>query len=351
MKTLDKVRISNNDKLNFLSSLVTMLNAGLSVLEIVGSLAEESQGNLKIFLDELYEDISQGHTISSTMSKFPRIFDKITVNVIRSAEESGTLESTIREVELSLEKSIKFNDKIKSAMLYPMVVTIVFFVIVIGILVFVIPKVTSVFITLNIDLPLPTKILLFISNILTQHTLILLASLLVLGAGTFLIYLKKRTWFINRLISLPFISKIVADIDLARFSHNLSLLLDAGIPIITSLDLTREVIIREDIRLAIEDTKEMVSSGKRMSEGFKKAKKLFPKLMVLIADAGEHSGSLSTSMEYISKHLEYQVEKRLFSAATLIEPVMLVIIGLVVGGMMLSIISPIYSLIGQIGPH
>ncbi len=350
-KDLSKIRISNNDKLNFLSGLGTMLRAGLSVLEVVSSLAEDSRGDLKIFFEVLYEDLTQGKTISSSLAKFPRSFDKVTINVLKSAEESGTLESTLKDVETTIQKTIKFNDKIRSALLYPLVVSVVFIFIIVGILIFVIPRVSTVFTSLNIDLPLPTKILLYISNILTQQTIWVVGFFSALILGIIILYIKKRDWLINRFLSLPFISTIAAEIDLTRFSHSLSLLLDAGIPITSALALTQEVIVKEEIRNVIAETRDMVGSGKKISESFKKYKKIIPKLVIKIIEAGEHSGSLSASMQYISDYLEYQVEKKLFSATTLLEPFMLVTIGFVVGGMMLSIISPIYSLIGQIGPR
>lgn len=345
-----QIKINNNDKLNFLAGLGTMLTAGIPVLEVVNSLAEDATGNMKIFFEVLYEDLSQGKTISSSLAKFPRTFDKVTVNVLRAAEESGTLESTLKEVVDTIQKNIKFNDKIRSALLYPLVVFVVFILIVLGILIFVIPKVTTVFTSLNIDLPLPMKILLFTSNILTQHTLIVLAVLAIFAGGIIFLFIKKHDWLVNKFLSLPYISKIAMEIDMVRFSHSLSLLLDAGIPITSSLALTQEVIVKDEIRQVIIDTREMVGSGKQISEGLKKSKKIIPKLVIKIIEAGEHSGSLSASMQYIADYLEYQVEKKIFAVATLLEPVMLVVIGLVVGGMMMSIISPIYSLIGQIGP-
>ncbi len=285
------------------------------------------------------------------MSKFPKVFDKVTINVLRSAEESGTLESSIDDIRLNIEKSIKFNDKIRSALLYPLIVSVIFVLIIVGILIFVIPRVATVFTSLNIDLPLPTKILLFLSNVLTHYTLYLLGFLALLAILLIWIFFKKRELLTISFLSLPGISTIAKEIDLTRFSHSLSLLLDSGIPITKCLNLTKDVVFTPKLKQVIEETQEMVSSGKRLSDGFKKSKKFIPKLVIKITEAGEHAGSLSQSMRYISNYLEYQVEKKLFTATTLLEPIMLVIVGIVVGGMMLSIISPIYSLIGQIGQH
>ena len=344
------VKIRNTDKLNLFVTLGIMLAAGIPILEVVDSLLEESSGPIKIFLETLREDISQGKTISSTMAKFPSSFDKVTVNVLRLAEESGTLETSIKEVQINLQKEIKFHDKVRAAALYPLIVIVVFLLVVLTILFFVIPRVASVFTALKITLPLPTKILLFLSNSLIYHTPIVLTILMVIVAGSVLVYVKKRNWLINKLTSFPLIRKIAREIDLTRLSRSLSLLLSTGMPITSGLELAQSVVVKDEIRQIVSELIVAVTSGRKMSEALRKSPKIIPKFMVKMTEAGERTGSLENSMRYISEYLEYQVEKTLATIATLLEPALLVVIGIVVGSIMLSIIGPIYSLIGQIGP-
>lgn len=347
---LKNVKIRNSEKLNLFVGLGIMLSAGIPILEVVDSLLEDSKGGIKIFLETLREDISQGKKISSAMAKFPAIFDQVTINVLRVAEESGTLETSIKEVQSTLQKEIKFRDKVRAAALYPLIVVVVFFLVILVVLFFVIPRVASVFTALRITLPLPTKILVFLSDSLRHQTLIVVLTLAIVVVGISVVYIKKRSWLMNKVASLPLISQIARGIDLTRLSRSLSLLLNSGIPITTSLELAQSVVVKEDVRRAVVELRETVASGRKMSEGLKKSPKIIPKFMIKMTEAGERSGSLENSMQYVSEYLEYQIEKTLATITTLLEPALLVVIGIVVGSIMLSIIGPIYSLISQIGP-
>ncbi len=347
---LKDVRIKNNDKWNLFVSLGIMLSAGIPILEIVDSLAEDSKGGIKIFLETLHDDISQGKTISSTMAKFPTAFNQVTINVLKVAEESGTLETSIKEVQANLKKEIEFNDRIRAATLYPVIVIAVFFLVILSVLFFVIPRVASVFKALKINLPLPTRILLFASNSLIYHWPIVLALIaLIIGVCT-LLYLKKRVWLINKITKFPLVNRLARAVDLTRFTRSLSLLLNTGLPITSCLDLAKSVVVQDDVRKAVEHVRNSVTSGNKMSEGLKKSSKIIPKFMIKMTEAGEKSGSLERTMQFVADYLEYHVEKTLGTITTLLEPAMLVIIGIIVGSIMLSIIGPIYSLIGQIGP-
>jgi len=350
MKKLETVTISGQEKLNLFINLGTMLRAGIPLLETVDSLLEDTKGKLKIILLTLREDVSAGKTISSSFARFPRAFDAVTVSVLRAAEESGTLDTSLKDIQTNIKKEIEFNDKVQSALLYPAAIVAVFLVVIMVILIFVIPKIAVVFTGLKVVIPLPTKILIFVSNLLTGQWYFVLIALIIFSIGIIILYHKKKRWLVDRVLSLPGISKMARDIDLARFSRSLALLLNVGIPITTALSLASDTVMKRDVALAITKCKDMVTAGKRLSEGFKNAKKIFPKIMIKITEAGEQSGTLGEQLQYISEHLDYQVTNNLRTFTTLLEPIMLVIIGIVIGGIMLSIIGPIYSLISQISP-
>ena len=154
---------------------------------------------------------------------------------------------------------------------------------------------------------------------------------------------------LNLIFSLPVVSKLVREIDLARFFRSMYLLLTAGVTITSALDLARDVVLRSDISRAIAEGQEAVSSGKKISEAFKKRKKVFPGIIIKIIEAGEKTGTLDKSMEEVSNYMDYQVSSTLKTLIALLEPLMLVVVGALVGGMMMSIIAPIYGLIGQVG--
>lgn len=343
------ITISNSEKLGLISNFATMLGAGISILEIVDSLIEDARGNQKKLLEILREDLMQGSHISASFEKFPKIFDKITINLIKASEEAGTLDVTLNDLKENIKKETEFKDKIKAALTYPLFIVIVFMGVLLMILFVVVPKISTVFLHLNIELPLPTKILIFLSNLLVKQTIPVAAVACLLLVIFIILYKTQRTLVLSALFSLPFISSLTRTIDLARFSRGLYLLLNAGIPITAALALASEIVARRDVSRAITASKDMVLSGKRLSDGFKVAKNIFPSIMIKITEAGEKSGSLDRSMLDASEYLDYEVTTTLRTFTSLLEPIMLVVVGVLVGGMMLAIISPIYGIIGQVG--
>ncbi len=326
-----------------------MLEAGIPLLESIDSLLEDCKGNLKKILEALREDVTQGKRIHYSFSRFPKVFDKVVVNIIKASEESGTLDEALKDLKDIITKETEFSDKIKSALIYPSVILVVFIGVLIVILTFVIPKISLVFSRLRVELPLPTKILIFISNLILNYTIPTVLGLCVFTAALFFLYTRNKKTFLNFFFSLPVVSNLARQIDLTRFSRSLYLLLNSGIPITGALELSVDTVVKKEIRKAIIHSSEVVASGKKLSEGFRDQKKTIPSIMLKLIEAGEKSGSLEKSMQDVSTYFDYQVGKTLATVTVLIEPVVLVATGVLIGGMMLSIITPIYGLIGQVG--
>lgn len=343
------ISLSNSEKITLISNFSTMLSAGISILETVDSLLEDSKGNQKKVLETLRADLVQGNQVHSAFAKFPNVFDKVTVSIIKAAEEAGTLDTTLKDLKSSIRKQIEFNDKIKSALLYPVVIFIVFIGVMLMILTVVIPKISLVFRQLRVNLPLPTKILIFLSDLILKYTIPTIAFAILATIGFIYLYKKKRKAFVNAFISLPIITNLVKEIDLTRFTYSLYLLLTSGIPITSALELTQDVVLRKDISLIIQNAKEMVITGKKLSEGLRTKKALVPTMVIKIIEGGEKSGSLDHALRDVSEYLDYQVSNTLRSVTALLEPIMLVAVGVIIGGMMIAIIGPIYQLIGQVG--
>jgi type IV pilus assembly protein PilC len=326
-----------------------MLGAGIPILEAVDSLLEESKGNYKKILDVLREDLKAGNHVYASFARFPNVFNKVTVNLIKASEEAGTLETTLKDIKANIEEEMEFSDKVRGAMIYPGFVMGVFVAVFTVILLFVVPRVSQVFSRLNVPLPLPTRVMLAMSDfLLTQYIFVIIGSIVGLGF-LYLLYRTQKQILFSLLFSLPVISGLMKQIDLTRFCRSLGLLLNAGLPIGTALELAQDVVVKKEVADLIKKSREMVVSGKEFSEGLRIKKGVFPGMMIKLIEVGEKSGTLAVSMQDISKHLDYEVTKSLKSATALLEPIMLVFVGLGVGGMMVSIISPIYGLIGQVG--
>ncbi len=349
MKHESNVTLNAGEKIGLISNLSTMLAAGLPIFEVVLSLSEDAKGNQKKILDALLEDLTQGKRVHTSFARFPRVFDKVTVSVVNASEEAGTLVTTLKDLRENIRKQMEFNDKVKSALLYPIFIFGVFFAVLGFILVFVIPKVADVFIHLKIKLPLPTRILIFLSKTLTGNPIALVVIIAVIGGLVFLIMRYKRNWVTGILFSLPLISHIVKLIDFTRFTRSMHLLLYSGLPITEALELTQDMCVKRQSSKVIKACSEMVLSGKKLSQGLRQSKGYVPGIMVKLIEAGEKTGTLDQSMQDISEYFDYEVSQALKTFLTLLEPIMLVVIGVVVGGMMLSVIAPIYGLISQVG--
>lgn len=347
--TEKNVKLSSGEKIELIGNLSTMLSAGIPILDAVRSMKEDSKGGVKIILDALMDDITQGKHVYMALSRFPKVFDRVTVNVVKASEEAGTLDVTLKDLRESVKKQNEFNDKIRSALIYPAFIGVLFTLILIINLVYVIPKIANVFKTLKVDLPLPTRVLIFISDLMLQYTYQFIAGVGIFIFLMYLLFTKKRNFILNMIFSLPVVSELVKLIDLTRLTRSLHLLLFSGIPITEALELIQDVASRGSTIKVITVSREMVLSGKPFSEGLKTAKGYIPSLMIKLVEAGEKTGSLDKSLQDVSEYFDYQVTKTLATLTALLEPIMLVAVGLVVGGLMLSIIAPIYGLISQVG--
>lgn len=347
----EHISLSNDEKLELFFSLGTMLTAGITIVEAVDSILEDAKGNLKKFLSVLRTDLLQGKRINTTFQKFPDMFDRVTVNVIKASEEAGTLDSSLQQLKDNLQKDMEFMDKVKSALFYPVFIFFVFIGVLLMILIVVIPKINTVFSNLKMTLPLPTRILIAASGFILSNGILLIIGLFVSFVCILVTYKRFKKKLIQFIFSFPLISHLVQEIDLTRFTLNLHILLKSGIIITSALDLVEDIVVNKQVAKLILTARDTVASGKKLTEAFKKYKNVIPNLMMKIIETGEKSGRLDESLLEVSQYMDYKVSRTLKSLTTLLEPVMLIFIGILVGGMMLSIISPIYGLIGQVGPH
>ncbi len=345
----EHIRLSTDEKIILFISLATMLGAGITIIETIDSLLEDAKGNLKKVLTALKEDLSQGKRIHVSFSKFPGVFDNVTVSIIKAAEEAGTLDTTLKQIKENLQKEAEFLNSVRSALMYPFFIIVTFIGIFSMILIVVIPKISTVFSSLKMTLPLPTKILIFASNILTKQTTPFLIGLTIFVILIIFFYQTQRKRISQFFYSLPGISQLVIQIDLVRFTRSMAMLYSSGITITNALELCEGIVMSPKVAEMIHQAKMIIFSGKKLSDSLKSHKKLVPNIMIKIIEAGERSGSLEQSLREVAFFLDYQVTHTLKTLTTLIEPVMLVMVGILVGGIMLSIIAPIYGLIGQVG--
>lgn len=346
---VSRIRLKGTEKLELIASFSTMLGSGIAISDVVNSLREDAKGAKKQILDLMIADLMQGKRLYVTLSKFPRVFDKVSVNVIRASEEAGTLDIALKDLRKTLQKNMEFNDKVRSALMYPAFIVVVFIGILGMILTVVVPKISGIFLQLNMDLPLPTRILIAMSDLVVKKTVYFVGGLVALVFMMYFLLTRRRRRTMDVLYSLPVVSTLVSQIDITNFARNLSLLLASGLPITQALELVEEVVVRHQMAKLIDSSRKMVMAGKPLSEGMRAGKKYIPAIVVKLVEAGEMTGTLETAMQDISEYFDYKVAYTLKTLTAMLEPIMLVAVGGVVGGMMLAIIAPIYGLITQVG--
>lgn len=343
------IRLKSSEKLELISNLSAMLSAGIPLLETVDALLEGTKGKLRTVLTTLKKDLESGKTIAESFAKFPDSFDSIAVNLIHGGEQAGNLEQILKDLGETIRREIEFSSRIKGALAYPIFVMLIFVLIMLVILTFVIPRIAQVFLKLKVTIPLPTKILIFMSDTLLAYWPWITVGTGIFLFAAFMIYSLRRRQVISLITSFPLLRPLAREIDLVRFTRSTALLLSSGIPISKTLELSRDVLVRTELIEVIEFSRQEVIRGKRLSESLRSSKPgLIPQILIRMIAAGEKSGKLEGAFQEASNYLDGKVTTTIKSLTTLLEPILLVIVGLAVGTIMVSIIAPIYQLVGQI---
>ncbi len=338
-----------SEKASFCRFLATMLRAGLPLPESIDIIRQESQNKR---MQEILFDVSfhgrKGETLSSVMGNYKSEFDPVFLTMVKAGEESGTLEKSFDYLAKQLLSSYELSQKVKGSMMYPAVILLAMFANAVIMLVFVLPKLSSVFLQLNVPLPAPTRFILNFGNAVGENVA---ATLGVFFFGIFVLFMlfyirKTRTMIFALFVKLPVVSKVMNQIDVARFARTLSTLLKSGVPIMVALDVSSDVIAQPKLKKEAKIFSEGVSKGKSLSEILSKHKKLFPATMTQTIKAGEKTGSLEVVLEEMASFYEMEVDYSLKRATALLEPVLMLIIGIAVGTMVVIMITPIYSIIG-----
>jgi type II secretory pathway component PulF len=342
-------KISVSEKAIFCRFMATMLRSGLSIPESIEIIrAETTNTKMRKVLADLAYQTQKGKTLASVLSQYKESFDPIFITMVKVGEESGTLEKSFQYLTTQLTASHELSQKIKGSLMYPAVIVVAMFGNGLIMMFFVLPKISSVFLKLDVPLPLPTKIILTVGNFIGQNTLI---SIIGIAIGALIVgltvYLRPtRQFLLNMIRRFPVVKKISNQIDIARFARTLSTLLRSGVPITTSLDVSSEGLSDSMLRSQAKKFSEGVSKGEQLSVVMARSSKLFPPIMIQTIKAGEKTGSLEEILQEMATFYESEVEYSLKRATALLEPVLMLIIGVAVGGMVIIMIAPIYGIIG-----
>ncbi|RJQ30795.1 type II secretion system F family protein [Candidatus Parcubacteria bacterium] len=343
--------VATADKIMFAKNLAVMIEAGLPITRALEILSRQT--NNKAFgskIIALMEDARRGDPLSEAMKKHPKIFSKLFVAMVKTGEESGRLSEALKMAGQQLEKDYVLMKRVKGAMMYPSIILAAMILIGIFMFIYVVPTLVSTFKEINIELPLSTKVIIFLSDSITNHTLLFILFLLaVVFSGIFFFRSEKGKIVLgNVLIKLPLISPVVKKINSARTSRTLASLISSGVNVIEALAITREVLqnknYKEVLTLAISD----VQKGAPVSGSFKSASKLYPVLMGEMIAVGEETGKIAEMLERLAVFYEDEVSEATKNMTTIIEPILMIFIGAAVGFFALSMIRPMYSMMNGI---
>lgn len=342
--------VSTNDKAAFARNLSTMIKSGLPITESIGVIADETKSKkFKSILTDVKYDLESGRPLSQALSKYLDVFDKIFTSLIAAGEVSGKLPEVLKSLYKLLAKNISIQTKIISAFTYPLVVLIALAIMGITMLIVVVPKILDVFTKMNIQLPFTLKILNFFSLLFVKLWFITVPLIIILAIV--LVFFFKSTYgkrfgsFLMR--KLPFLSKLSKSYDMARMTVTLSMLLRSGVPMTDSLHIVSDGVIDLNLKNSILDCEKQIKGGKTLSQAFISHDDDFPNMLIKITKVGEKSGKLDEVLAELGEYYDTQTDIMLKTMSDLIEPILMLFVGIIVATLILSIISPIYKLVGS----
>jgi type IV pilus assembly protein PilC len=344
-------RVKMHEKIVFARNLAVMLNAGLTLSRGITIIAKQSKNQyLKEILENIDQQLRSGKTFNETLTHYPKVFPPIFVSMVAAGEESGKLAEALETIGSQMEKNYLLMKKVKGALIYPAVIICLMGVMGIFMLVYVVPTLTSTFKELNVDLPIMTQIIIGISDFLRAHYLIGLIGAFVLVSG--IISLAKRPGgkrFLDTVVlKLPVIGTLVKEVNAARTARTLSSLLGSGVSVVDSLHITADVLQNSHYKKVLQEAGRKIQLGSPISTVFVEAEKIYPIYMGEMIAVGEETGELGSMLSKVAQFFEGEVEQKTKDMSTIIEPILMIIVGAGVGFFALSMISPMYSLADKI---
>lgn len=343
--------VKTHEKITFAKNLGSMMKAGLSVNRALSVMSRQSKNKaFKALLMELESDISHGKTLSESLSRQQKISSPLFVSMVKAGEESGDVPGALAIVANQMEKSYLLAKKVRGALIYPAVIISVMIALAILLLIFMVPTLTATFEGIGVELPLSTRILIASSNFLVAHTLLVLSGLLlvIILLTAFFRSRVGRNLLDTVLVRLPVIGGIIKEFESARSARTLSSLLSAGVEIIVALDVTRDVLQNHLYKETLVKARKAIEKGELMSKVFAENEHLFPLFVGEMVAVGEETGKISEMLMGVADYYENEVDQKTKDLSTIIEPILMIVIGLGVGAFAISMLAPTYSLVDYI---
>ncbi len=343
--------IKTEEKITFTKNLSAMLSAGLTLSRALSVIERQSKNKyLKAVVASIEEKIKTGGSFHEALMMHQKVFPELFIAMAKAGEESGTLAESLKSIAKQMDRSFTLQKKVKGAMIYPSIILSAIVVIGVLMLMFVVPTLSATFESLGVELPMATKVIIGISNFLAENVIISLLLLAGFFAG---IYAFTHSRFGAALIlqialRIPVIGDLVRETMGARAARALSSLLSSGVEMLTAIKIAGEVVGKNVFGVVLTEAEERVRKGEALSATFNKYPDLFPAFFTDMILVGEETGKVSDMLGQVAEYYETDVEDRTKDLSTIIEPLLMLFIGVFVGVFAISMITPIYSLSSKI---
>jgi type IV pilus assembly protein PilC len=344
-------KVSTKDLSVFARQFATMINAGVPVLQSLNIIHDQVENkSLKIAVSKIREDIGSGGTLSDALAKFPKIFSGLFINMVRAGEAGGLLDSILQRLSSYLEKADQLQRKVKSAMMYPMVVSSIAITVTVFLMVYVIPTFETVFASFGAKLPAPTRILLDISKWMRsffEWPKVAFELLIGGGIGAGAIYFLKtekgKMFKDNMMLKLPIFGILIKKVSVAKFARTLGTLIKSGVPILEAMDITAKTAGNRIVESAIIKIRNSIKEGETITEPLKAAG-IFPPMIVQMVSVGEETGTLDDMLVKAAEFYDDEVDTAVSGLTSMIEPLLISFMGIVIGGIVIAMFMPMFEL-------
>jgi type IV pilus assembly protein PilC len=344
-------KVSTKDVSLATRQLATMIDAGLPIVQCLEILAQQSESRLmRNTIATIRRDVEGGSTLADALRKHPKIFDDLYVNMVEAGEAGGILNTILNRIALFIEKANRLKKKVKGAMIYPVAIVLVAIIVVAVLMIFVIPVFAELYGSMGKALPAPTQICINISNFFVAYWWLMLAAAIgVVMSISF--YYKTPHGRINidrLLLRLPIIGDLLRKVAVARFSQNMALLLSSGVPILDGLAITGKTAGNKVVEKAIMDSRVSISQGRTVAEPLRESK-IFPPLVCQMVAVGESTGGLDAMLRKVSELYEEEVDDAVNNLTAMMEPAIMVVLGVILGGLVIAMYLPIFQMGSLVG--
>lgn len=343
--------VKMDEKITFTKNLSAMLGAGLTLSRALSVIQRQSKNKyLKEDIEQLQNGVKGGSAFHEMLAQFPNVFSKLFVAMTKAGEESGQLSETLSVVAKQMDTSNTLTKKVKGAMIYPCIILIAIVIIGILMLLFVVPTLSATFKSLGVELPLSTRIIVGASDFMAHHAFIVIAGLAIVILGLFFGIRSKRGGTLLLFVArhLPVVGDLVRETYSARAARTLSSLLSSGVQMLTAIEITAEVVGENVFGSVLSEAQDAVRKGEPLSSAFSAHEDLYPIFVSEMILVGEETGKVSDMLGQVAEYYERDVDERTKDLSTIIEPILMLFIGVFVGIFAVSMIAPIYSLSGKI---